>query len=98
MMELASEENHDDYGAYQDIPTLDSRHPLEIPVFEEKEVTLPSLDELDLMTEVKQKVMKAEIAHQNNLSKEKENDNDNDNDNDIVALTLEVTKVLSKRK
>jgi hypothetical protein len=91
-MELASGENHDDYGAYQDIPTLDSRHPLEIPAFEEKEVTLPSLDELDRMTELKQKAMNAEIAHQNNLPKEKENDND------IEAMTLEVTKVLSKRK
>jgi len=95
-MELASEENHDDYGAYQDIPTLtltlDSGHPLEIPVFEVKEETLPSLDELDRMTELKQKAMNAETAHQNNLPKKKENDND------IEALALEVTKVLSKRK
>jgi len=73
-------------GAYQDIPSLDSRQPLEIPVFGEKNICLPSLEELDRMTEIK-----VRQQTKKKCSSRKEDDND------IEKLALEVTQVLSKR-
>jgi hypothetical protein len=97
-MQLPNElvQNQDDCVAFQDIPSLDKRQPLEIPIFEEKKVCLPTLKELDRMTEIKfQQRKKRQLATKEIACARSSRKVD---DNDVEELALEVEKVLSKRK